>query len=63
MVQIQQISNWWSTFGSEMGDPTLPQQPGGMDETIPTTMITQYQQPVFKKPFVLVKQFQVIPPI
>ncbi len=65
-VQIQQISTWQSSFGSEMGDPMPPQQQtGGLDETIPTTMITQYWQPVFKKPYMLVRRFQIqmTPPV
>ncbi len=38
-----------------------PQQPGGMDKTIPTMMITQYRQLAFKKPFIPVRRFQVMP--
>ncbi len=59
MVQIQQISSWRSIFGSDMGDPMLPQLPGGFDETIPMTMIAQAKKLAFKKPFWLVKMFQV----
>ncbi len=60
MVQIQQISTWQSSFGSEMGDPTPSQQQmGGLDETILTTMITQYQQLVFKKLYTLVRRFHI----
>ncbi len=60
-MQIQQISTWRSIYGSEMGELTLPQLPGGLDETIPMTMITQYKKLAFKKPFILVKRFQVTP--
>ncbi len=60
-VQIQQISTWRSAYGSEMGDPVLPQQQAsGLDKVIPTMMIMQYQQqPVFKKPLAPVRRFQV----
>ncbi len=61
MVQIQQISTWQSSYGSEMGDPAPAQQPMiGLDEVILTMMIMQYrQQPVLKKPLALVRRFQV----
>ncbi len=60
-VQIPQISSWQSVYGSEMGDPTLPQLPGGFDQTIPMMAITQAKKPMFKKPFQPVKTFQVTP--
>ncbi len=56
-LQIQQISEWWSIFGSEHGEPALLQLLGGFDETIPTTMIIQHKRLAFKKPFILVQKF------
>ncbi len=61
-VQIQQISSWRSVYGSDMGGPMPLQLPGGFDETIPMTTIAQAKKLVFKKPFMPVKKFQVVPP-
>ncbi len=61
-MQVQQITAWRSVYGSEMGEPMLPQLPGGFDETIPTMTIAQYKQLAFKKPFIPVKRFQVMLP-
>ncbi len=62
MLQIQQISSWRSMYGSEMGDPMVPQLLGGFDQTIPMTTIAQVKKPMFKKLLLPVCTFQVTPP-
>ncbi len=62
MLQIQHISSWRSVYGSEMGDPIPLQSPGAFNQTILMPMIAQAKKPMFKKPFVLVRTFQVTPP-
>ncbi len=61
MRQIQQILSWQSMYGSEMGDPMLPQLLGGFDQTIPMTAIAQAKRLAFKKPYRPVRTFQVTP--
>ncbi len=58
-VQIQQIDSWWSSFGSDMGDPVLAQQQAtSLDEDILTRMVMRFRpQPTFKWPLVLLKRF------
>ncbi len=44
-VMLYQISTWRSIAGSEMGELALaPQQPVGLDDTLPTTTVMQFHQ-------------------
>ncbi len=60
-LQLLQISSWRSVYGSEMGDPMLPQLPGGFNQTILMTVIAQVKKPAFKKLWRPVQTFQVTP--